>query len=81
MSKNSIGSDEQRLVVSPRRGMRMLDCGRTHFYDLIGKGELDSYLDGRSRKITPSPHKAAAHRDAKSKNSPAPSRARGTAQK
>ena len=42
MSKSSIGSDEQRLAVSPRRAMHMLDCGRTHVYDLIDKGELDS---------------------------------------
>jgi hypothetical protein len=52
MSKNSIGLDEQRLVVNPRRAMHMLDCGRTRLYDLIGNGELDSYLDGRARKIT-----------------------------
>jgi hypothetical protein len=52
MSKKSIGSDEQRIVVSPRRAMHMLDCGKTHLYDLIGNGELDSYLDGSSRKIT-----------------------------
>ena len=52
MSKRSIGSDEQRLVVSPRRAMHMLDCGRTRLYELIGNGELDSYRDGGSRKIT-----------------------------
>jgi hypothetical protein len=52
MSRPNIGSDEQRLVVSPRRAMRMLDCGRTRLYELIAQGELDSYLDGRSRKIT-----------------------------
>jgi hypothetical protein len=52
MSKRSKDSDEQRLVVSPRRAMHMLDCGRTRLYELIGNGELDSYLDGRARKIT-----------------------------
>jgi excisionase family DNA binding protein len=52
MSQPNIGSDEQRLVVSPRRAMYMLDCGRTHVYELIAQGELVSYLDGRSRKIT-----------------------------
>jgi hypothetical protein len=52
MSNQSIGLDDQgRLVVSPRRAMRMLDCGRTRLYQLI-KRELDSYNDGRSRKIT-----------------------------
>jgi hypothetical protein len=52
MSRHTIGSDEQRLVVSPRRAQHMLDCGRTRVYELIGNGELDSFLDGRSRKIT-----------------------------
>lgn len=53
MSNHSITFDEQhRLVVSPRRAMHMLDCGRTRLYQLIGNLELDSYLDGRSRKIT-----------------------------
>jgi excisionase family DNA binding protein len=31
--------------------MRILDCGRTRLYELIDGGELESYLDGRSRKI------------------------------
>jgi hypothetical protein len=52
MPRPNIDSDEQRLVVSPRRAMRMLDCGRTRLYEVIAQGELDSYLDGRSRKIT-----------------------------
>jgi len=30
----------------------MLNCGNTRLYELIGAGELDSFLDGRSRKIT-----------------------------
>ena len=52
MSRHAIGPDDQeRLVVSPRRAMRMLDCGKTRLYELI-EDELDSYLDGRSRKIT-----------------------------
>jgi hypothetical protein len=40
------------LAVSPRQACILLDCGITHLYDLIGSGELESYLDGRSRKIT-----------------------------
>jgi hypothetical protein len=40
------------LVVSPRKAMVMLDCGRNRLYDLINAGELESYLDGRMRKIT-----------------------------
>jgi hypothetical protein len=30
----------------------MLNCGQTRLYELIAAGELDSFLDGRSRKIT-----------------------------
>jgi len=30
----------------------MLDCGHTYLYQLINAGELDSYCDGKSRKIT-----------------------------
>ena len=30
----------------------MLDCGTTRLYQLLAAGELESFLDGRSRKIT-----------------------------
>ena len=40
-----------RLVASPRLARLMLDVGNTHLYELIEAGELESYLDGRSRKI------------------------------
>ena len=43
---------DRRLVVTPRRAWRMLDCGATHGYELLAAGELDSYLDGRARRIT-----------------------------
>jgi len=53
MSQLSTGrSDAERLVVSPRRACIMLGIGITHLYQLIGARELDTYLDGRSRKIT-----------------------------
>jgi hypothetical protein len=29
----------------------MLDCGNTRLYELLKNNELESYLDGRSRKI------------------------------
>jgi len=45
-------ADELALVVSPSKAMRMLDCGRTRLYQLLDAGELDSYLDGRARRIT-----------------------------
>jgi hypothetical protein len=53
MSIQSTGlGDDERLVVSPRRARHMLDCGNTRLYELLAAGELDSFLDGRSRKIT-----------------------------
>jgi hypothetical protein len=30
----------------------MLDVGMTRLYELLNSSELESYLDGRSRKIT-----------------------------
>jgi hypothetical protein len=39
-------------VVKPEGARRILDCGLGHLYGLINAGELDSYLDGRCRKIT-----------------------------
>lgn len=40
------------LVVRPRTAWRLLDCGNAYGYRLIGAGELESYRDGRARKIT-----------------------------
>jgi hypothetical protein len=40
------------LVVKPRLAWRLLDCSNTRGYELLRAKELDSYLDGRSRKIT-----------------------------
>jgi hypothetical protein len=45
-------SDNERLLVRPRRACHLLDCGTTRLYELIDGGELESFLDGRSRKIT-----------------------------
>lgn len=40
------------LVVKPKRAARMLDVGLTRLYELMSAGELESYRDGASRKIT-----------------------------
>jgi hypothetical protein len=40
------------LLVRPRTAWRMLGCGNTHGYALLKADELESFLDGRSRKIT-----------------------------
>lgn len=44
--------NNERLLVRPRRACHLLDCGTTRFYELLDRGELESFLDGRSRKIT-----------------------------
>ena len=40
------------LVVKPKIAWKMLACGNTRGYALLNSGELKSFLDGRSRKIT-----------------------------
>jgi hypothetical protein len=69
MSVQSTGlSEDERLVVSPRRAKHMLDIGNTRLYELLNGKELDSFLDGRSRKITlESIHRLIARRLAQSR--------------
>jgi excisionase family DNA binding protein len=55
MSLHSTGAfdwEGSPLVVKPRGACELLDCGVTRIYELIADGELESFLDGRSRKIT-----------------------------
>jgi excisionase family DNA binding protein len=53
MSKRSIDLGEPGpLVVKPRVAWKMLSCSNTRGYELLAAGELQSYRDGRSRKIT-----------------------------
>jgi len=40
------------LVVPPRRACEMLSIGLTRCYELMNAGELKSFKDGKSRKIT-----------------------------
>jgi hypothetical protein len=40
------------LVVKPKIAWIMLQCSNTRGYELLAAGELESFLDGRSRKIT-----------------------------
>lgn len=44
--------DSEPLVVKPKVAWKMLACGNTRGYELLAAGELESFLDGRSRKIT-----------------------------
>jgi hypothetical protein len=40
------------LVVKPKVAWKLLACSNTRGYELLAAGELESFLDGRSRKIT-----------------------------
>jgi hypothetical protein len=40
------------LVVKPRDARRMLSCSHKRVYQLIADGQLESFRDGASRKIT-----------------------------
>jgi excisionase family DNA binding protein len=51
-SLDSDATDAEPLVVKPKVAWTMLGCGNTRGYELLAAGELDSYKDGRSRKIT-----------------------------
>jgi hypothetical protein len=48
----NLPDSEGALVVKPRVAWKMLSCSNTRGYELLAAGELDSFLDGRSRKIT-----------------------------
>jgi hypothetical protein len=55
MSTNSTGLSDWAgapLVVKPKVAWKMLACSNTRGYELLAAGELDSFRDGRSRKIT-----------------------------
>jgi hypothetical protein len=43
---------EGALLVKPKVAWKLLGCSNTRGYELLRAKELDSFLDGRSRKIT-----------------------------
>jgi hypothetical protein len=45
-------ADPEPLIVKPKIAWKLLGCSNTRGYELLAAGELDSFLDGRSRKIT-----------------------------
>jgi excisionase family DNA binding protein len=51
MSVNSIAF-EAPLVASPNQAMRAIQVSRKKLYELINTGELESYTEGKSRRIT-----------------------------
>jgi hypothetical protein len=53
MSKLITGPGETGpVVVKPKIAWKMLSCSNTRGYELLAAGELESFRDGRSRKIT-----------------------------
>jgi hypothetical protein len=54
--------DLEPLVVKPKIAWKMLDCGNTRGYELLAAGELESYKEGRSRKVTVASIKALVAR-------------------
>jgi hypothetical protein len=51
--------------------MRLLDCRRNFLYDLINTGQLESFCDGRARKITMRSIRAHIERKVKESQQPA----------
>ena len=47
----AFGRDEVRLVCSPKRTAQLLDVSISTVYQLMAAGELDHFLDGKSRRI------------------------------
>lgn len=39
-------------VASPNQAMKVIQVSRRKLYELINAGELDSYTEGKSRRIT-----------------------------
>lgn len=47
-----IGESDEPLVVSAGVAMHKLYVSRSRLYELINSGELESYTQGRARRIT-----------------------------
>jgi hypothetical protein len=47
-----VDGELEPLAVSPRQARKLLSIGNTRLYQLMGAGELESYHDGRVRRIT-----------------------------
>lgn len=43
---------EKPMVVGTTKACFLLDCGKDELYELIKRGELESYLEDDRRKIT-----------------------------
>jgi excisionase family DNA binding protein len=47
----SSAPEPKRLVTSVNGACYALNCSRDRLYKLLNSGQIESYLDGRSRKI------------------------------
>jgi hypothetical protein len=56
------GINVRPLVVGTAEARRLGGWGKTKIFELIAAGELDSYLDGRVRRITVESIEARIHR-------------------
>jgi excisionase family DNA binding protein len=52
MSRAMSFAFEAPLVASPNQAMRAIQVSRRKLYELINTGELESYTEGKSRRIT-----------------------------
>jgi excisionase family DNA binding protein len=52
MSQSTSIALEAPLVASPNQAMRAIQVSRKKLYELINAGELESYTEGKSRRIT-----------------------------
>jgi hypothetical protein len=52
MSVPSVAGQPDPLVVNPRGACHLLSCSRKRLYQLMAEGELESFTNGRARKIT-----------------------------
>jgi excisionase family DNA binding protein len=51
-SNATLDTASEPIIVKPRTACVMLGCGITRLYELLAAGELESFRDGRNRKIT-----------------------------
>jgi excisionase family DNA binding protein len=69
------------LVVTPAQARRLLGVGNTYLYRLISTKELDSYTDGRARRIPLTSIRAYVARRLAASMGPPPKRRRGRPRK
>jgi excisionase family DNA binding protein len=49
---SAVSTFDAPLVASPKQAMRAIQVSRKKLYELINTGELESYTEGKSRRIT-----------------------------